>query len=99
MFLKYIFKNSQEFYEDNKLRKFSSEVNSMDSIPIEEEKKDEKMLRLEDIADNLSCNSLDISEYSTPCTTYKKQELQPIKILKTPVHDKIDFRLTPIYFD
>jgi hypothetical protein len=75
MLLKYIFKNSQEFYEDNKLGKFSSEVNSMDSIPIEVEKKDEKMLRLEDIADNLSCNSLDISEYSNSCTTYKKQEL------------------------
>ena len=62
MLLKYIFKNSQEFQEDSKLRKISSEVNSLDNMPIEEEKKDEKMVQLEFIADNLSCNSLNIGE-------------------------------------
>ena len=62
MLLKYIFKNSQEVQEDSKLRKISSEVNSLDSMPIEEEKEDEKMVQLEFIADNLSCNSLNIGE-------------------------------------
>jgi hypothetical protein len=62
MLLKYIFKSSQEFLEDSKLRKISSDVNSLDSMPIEEEKKDEKMVQLEFIADNLSCDSLNIGE-------------------------------------
>ena len=59
--------------------------------------KDEKLKPAEQIADNLSCSSLDINEYNIKIPVLIKQEIQPIKVLKTPVENKIDFRLTSFY--
>lgn len=97
MFLRYIFKDSQKFLANSNLRKFSSEANSIEGRDIEEEKKDEKIEQFDQIADNLSCSSLDMSDYNTFSPNLIKEEQQPIKVLKTPSYDKIDFRLTPMY--
>ena len=64
----------------------------------EEEKRNEKTEQLEHFPDNLSSNSLNMNEFNSIYSFENqiKQELQPIKVLKSPLN-KIDFRLTPIY--
>ena len=46
----------------------------MEGRDIEEEKKDEKIEQFDQIADNLSCSSLDMSDYNTFSPTLIKEE-------------------------